>query len=305
MSRQLISFDWAIKRLLRNKANFGILEGFLSELLKSDITIVEILESETNKTSRDNRQSRVDIKVRDSKGDLILIEIQYSRELDYLFRIMFETAKCIAEHLKEGIAYSGAVKVISVSILYFDFCKGDDYIYYGTSHFYGVHSKTELALNPAQQKLFNLNSVSNIFPEHYIINIKNFNDIAVDTVDEWIYFLKNEKIKDNFSAKGLLEAKEKLNVLTLNESERADYEQYQKELHHQASNYESTYVIGRMEGQAIGEAKGVEKERLVQEQKRHQEKIDSAKKMLERGFAIDDITEFTGLSEAEIKTLTN
>ena len=32
MSRQLISFDWAIKRLLRNKANFGILEGFMSLL---------------------------------------------------------------------------------------------------------------------------------------------------------------------------------------------------------------------------------------------------------------------------------
>ena len=193
--------------------------------------------------------------------DLFLykIEIQYSRELDYLFRVMFETAKCIAEHLKEGIAYSGAVKVISVSILYFDFCKGDDYIYRGTTHFYGVHSKTELELNPAQQQLFNLESVSNIFPEHYIINIKNFNDIAVDTVDEWIYFLKNEKIKDNFSAKGLREAKEKLDILKLSKSERVDYELYQKELHHQASNYESTYVIGRMDGIEIGEAKGESK----------------------------------------------
>jgi len=35
--KNLIRFDWAIKRLLRNKANFGILEGFLSELLEEDI----------------------------------------------------------------------------------------------------------------------------------------------------------------------------------------------------------------------------------------------------------------------------
>jgi len=34
MSRHLISFDWALKRLLCSKANFDILEGFLSELLK-------------------------------------------------------------------------------------------------------------------------------------------------------------------------------------------------------------------------------------------------------------------------------
>ena len=47
--RKLITFDWAIKRLLRSKANFGILEGFLSELFKEDITILDVLESESNK----------------------------------------------------------------------------------------------------------------------------------------------------------------------------------------------------------------------------------------------------------------
>ena len=29
--RTYISFDWALKKLLRQKANFGILEGFLSD----------------------------------------------------------------------------------------------------------------------------------------------------------------------------------------------------------------------------------------------------------------------------------
>ena len=47
--RQLVSFDWAIKRLLRSKANFVVLEGFLSELLFDDIKILELLESESNK----------------------------------------------------------------------------------------------------------------------------------------------------------------------------------------------------------------------------------------------------------------
>ena len=43
-----IRFDWAIKRLLRNKANFGVLEGFLTVLLGEEIHILEILESEGN-----------------------------------------------------------------------------------------------------------------------------------------------------------------------------------------------------------------------------------------------------------------
>jgi hypothetical protein len=34
LRRALISFDWAIKRVMRKKTDFGILKGFLSELLK-------------------------------------------------------------------------------------------------------------------------------------------------------------------------------------------------------------------------------------------------------------------------------
>lgn len=46
-----IRFDWAAKRLLRNKANFGVLEGFLTVLLGENIRILEILESESNQLS--------------------------------------------------------------------------------------------------------------------------------------------------------------------------------------------------------------------------------------------------------------
>ena len=49
--RKLITFDWAMKRLVRSKANFEILEGSLSELLSEDIVILELLESESNKDS--------------------------------------------------------------------------------------------------------------------------------------------------------------------------------------------------------------------------------------------------------------
>jgi predicted transposase/invertase (TIGR01784 family) len=262
MSRKLISFDWAMKKLLRSKANFGILAGFLSELLFTDITIVEILESETNRETENNKQNRVDIKVRDADDQLILIEVQYSREQDYLFRTLFETSKCIAEHLEKNQTYDNVVKVISVSILYFDFCKGDDYIYHGTTEFVGMHNHTALQLNEAQKKLFSIETVVDIFPEHYIINIKNFDDVASDPLDEWIYFLKNEEIKDDFQAKGLLEAKEALDVLKLSKTEKAAFDAHQKQLRHDASNYTSTYILGRVEGKEegieIGKEEGIE-----------------------------------------------
>jgi len=67
-NKKHIRFDWAIKRLLRQKANFGILEGFLSELLKEDIRIIEILDSESNKETEEDKYNRVDILVKDSRG---------------------------------------------------------------------------------------------------------------------------------------------------------------------------------------------------------------------------------------------
>jgi hypothetical protein len=61
--KRLIRFDWAIKKLLRRKTNYGILEGFLSELLNFDVKIVKILESESNKEDQDDKYNRVDILV--------------------------------------------------------------------------------------------------------------------------------------------------------------------------------------------------------------------------------------------------
>jgi predicted transposase/invertase (TIGR01784 family) len=295
MSRKLISFDWAIKKLLRSKANFGILEGFLSELLFTDIQILELLESESDREHEKNKQNRVDIKVKDSDGQIILIEVQYSREQDYLLRILFSSAKCVTEHLDSGLNYSDVSKIISVSVLFFDFCKGGDYIYHGTTQFIGMHNHTELKLNEAQKQLFNSKSVADLFPEHYIINVKNFDDIASDSLDQWIYFLKNEEIKDDFNAKGLLEAKEKLDIIKLSTAEKAAYDSHLKVLRREASLYESTYVLGEIQGIE----KGIEQE----QQKQHQQACVSALKMLKKGIDIDDITEFTGLTADEVQAL--
>ncbi len=50
-----IRFDWAVKRLLRQKANFDVLEGFLTVLLGEEVKIIELLESESNQQSVDDK----------------------------------------------------------------------------------------------------------------------------------------------------------------------------------------------------------------------------------------------------------
>jgi len=285
MQRKLISFDWAIKRILRSKANFEILEGFLSELLKDDITILEVLESESNKDLKNDKFDRLDIKVKNQKKEIVLIEIQYDREMDYLQRILYASSKAITEHMKESDSYSKVTKIISISILYFNFGDGDDYIYKGTTNFIGLHKHTQLKLTEKQKELYKVDDVENIYPEYYLIKIKNFDDNAKDSLDEWINFLKNEEIPENPKAKGLLKAKETLDYLKMDDDERAEYERYQKSLHDQASAYESTYVIGGLEGEK-------------------RKAIEIAKKSLEQGLDLETIKIITGLTDTELANLT-
>ncbi len=100
--------------------------------------------------------------------------------------------------------------------------------------------------------VYKTDKVEMIYPEYYLIKVNNFNDIAKDSLDQWIYFLKNEDVKDNFKAKGLDKAKEVLDYLNYSEEEKREYEYYKESLHYQASMYESTYIVGRMEGKIEG-----------------------------------------------------
>ncbi|MDO9105275.1 MAG: Rpn family recombination-promoting nuclease/putative transposase [Methylovulum sp.] len=292
--RKLVTFDWAIKRLLRSKANFGILEGFLSELLKEDIIILDVLESESNKDYRLDKFNRVDLKVRNSKQDIVIIEIQYDREYDYLQRIFYGVSKSAIEHMEENKPYASITKVISINILYFDLGRGSDYIYKGTTRFVGLHDHDLLELNEKQKQLFKKDSIESLYPEYYLIKINRFNDIAKDTLDEWIYFLKNEEIKENFTAKGLKEVEEKLSIMKLPEDEQKAYEHYKDDLHYQASMFESSFGDGFHEGEAVGIKKGVE-----------QTKNEIALKLIQQDANIETIMAVTGLSLAAVERFIN
>lgn len=167
--KNLIRFDWAVKRLLRNKANFKVVEGFLSELLNEDIKIESILESESNQRYYDDKFNRFDEK-------------------------------------------------------------------------------------------------------------------AKDTLDEWIYYFKTNKIEENFTAKGLKEAKEILKEDNLPKKEISSYKRYLEDLRYQASMVWSMKI----------EAKDkIKKDR----------DFEIAKSIKADGFTSEIIKKHTGLSIEEIENL--
>ncbi len=226
MTKQLIRFDWAIKRLLRNKANFVVLEGFLSELLFDTIKIEQILESESNQETENDKFNRVDILTQNSKNEVIIIEIQSSYEIDFFHRMAYGVSKSITENLNIGQNYSEIKKVISINIVYFNLGQGQDYVYTGKTDFIGLHQNDKLGLTDKQKTTFLKNEISDIFPEYYLLKVNQFNDIAKDTLDEWIYFLKNSEVKDEFKAKGLKEAGEVLDIMRLPKDEEYGYNRY-------------------------------------------------------------------------------
>lgn len=286
--RKLVSFDWAIKYLLRNKANFKILEGFLSELLKTQIKIESILESEGNKNTFDNKGNQVDLLVQTGQNERVIIEVQCNSQWDYLSRILYSASKTINEHLKQGLDYYHVCKIISVNIVFFDLGEGKDYLYHGVTHFKGMHYQDELKLGVNERKLYGEHKTpTDIFPEYYIIKVNQFRESIKNKFDEWVYFLKNDCIKPEFEAQGIQMAAKALDVLKLPEAERLEYEQYQKNLHYQAS-MALPYDIGKKEG----------KKEVIQETVERM-----ARNLLQQGISVEVIATVTGLTSAAIRAL--
>ena len=269
-----VRFDWAIKRLLRQKANFNILEGFVSELLKDDISILEIIDTESNQETETDKYNRVDILVKDKKGEIIIIEIQNSYAIDYFLRILFGIAKAITEHMNVGDEWTEVKKVISINIVYFDLGRGKDYIYKGETKFFGIHHQDELQLSNAQKKLFKKEKIRDLYPEMYLIKVNNFDDIAKNTLDEWIYFLKNSEIKKDFTAKGLKEAEEVLKVANMEDEERREYQRFGE-------------VLSDRESQALSIK--MEIEMAIEKERKEQEK--AIKKIVENFLKFPNLTE--------------
>lgn len=295
---QLIRFDWAMKKILRHKANFDILEGFLSELLKENIKINRILESESNKEEENDKYNRVDIFVENERGELVIIEVQNTQEYDYFHRILFGTSKAITEYMKEGDKYAKVKKIISITIAYFDIGQGKDYIYHGTTNFVGIHKKDVLALSWRQKQLYHANTPAKLYPEYWLLKIGNFKNRINDKLDEWVYFLKNGEVLEGFDAKGLPEAKEKLNEMKLDETDLAAYRIYKRRMHDRASEEYNKELDVRF---AIEDAE--EKGKREAETKAAAEKEQMILEMYEDGMNIAKIAKFTQKTEAEVQQI--
>lgn len=303
-----IRFDWAIKRLLRQKANFDVLEGFLTVFIGEEVKIVEILESEGNQQTPDDKFNRVDIKARNSKGEIILVEVQNTSELYYLERILYGVAKAITEHIHLGDTYKEVKKVYSISILYFDIGKGADYLYVGQNKFIGVHTNDQLVITAKEKGALVQKSPAEIFPEYILVRVNEFDKVAVTPLEEWVAYLKSGVIKENTTAPGLQEARKKLQYYSMTDAERYAYDEHLNAVMIQndvlgnarEEGLAEGLAEGRAEGRAEGLAEGLAEGRA---EGRAEAKKDIVKSMLSNGLSVEQAAKYSGLTVEEVESI--
>lgn len=295
-SNQVIRFDWAMKRLLRNKANFGVLEGLLTTLLNEKITIQKLLESESNQEDEYDKYNRVDMLAENSKGELVLIEVQNNNEYAYFQRMLFGTSKLVTEYINRGEGYDKVRKVYSVNIVYFALGHGTDFVYHGKTEFRGIHNGDILELSPFQKQRFKVDAVSQLYPEYYILKVNDFNQVAKTPLEEWIYYLNTGNIPSDATAPGLEEARERLKLDSMTKDELSAYYRHLDNVVILRSNIQTERMEGMEEGMEKGLKKGREEGRLEANRKT----VRNLKKL---GATVEFISQATGLSKEDIEAL--
>ena len=290
--KRYIRFDWAMKRLLRDKANFAVLEGLLTTLLEQKITIRKLLESESNQEDEFDKHNRVDILTENDKGELFIIEVQNNNEYAYFQRMLFGVSKLVTEYINRGEGYENIRKIYSVNIVYFNLGNGTDIVYHGKTEFRGIHNGELLSLSPFQRQKFDANEVSDLYPEYYVLKVNDFNHWSKIPLEQWIYFLNTGEIPEEANAPGLPEAREKLKLERMSKAELAAYYKHLDNVVILRDNIVTARGEGRLEGIAEGRAEG-----------RAEEKMEIARSLKAQGVSIFIIQSCTGLTAEEIENL--
>nr|VFK10277.1 MAG: conserved hypothetical protein (putative transposase or invertase) [Candidatus Kentron sp. LPFa] len=291
-ARKIITFDWAIKTVLRDKANFDVLEGFLTALLQRKITILDMLESEGNQQIDTDKYNRVDLLARTGDDERIIVEVQYLPEKAYLKRLVYGAAKTIVENIKLGEPYEHVTKVYSVSLLHFHISRdNDDYIYHGRTEFTGLHTHRPAILKKSLIGEEVRINETNVFPEYYLIPLDAFQDIVRDDLDQWVYAFKNNEVPDEFTAPGIIALKDKFDYLKMDEGERRRFDRHMDYARSEWGMIEHARWEGREEGHREG-----------REQGSRQKAREIALALQRKGLSPAQISDLTGIPLQELQS---
>lgn len=274
--------DLVVKRIFGNENNPRILISFLNAVIKPKdlIQSVQIMNNDIDKESIEDKFSRLDIKAKTNKNELINIEIQIKDEHNMIKRSLYYWSKMFEGQLTEGQKYDTLAKTICINILNFKCLK--------TKEAHSIYRLKEINTN---EELTDLQEI------HFIELPKlPKNEEIKDVFDAWMEFIENpisNKLqKAEMTIQEIKEAKNELLRLSANDKERMKYEDRRAALLDKVSALENAEEKGIEIGKEIGKKEG-EKNKA----------IEVAKNSLKAGLDIDTISSITGLDKNEIEKL--
>ena len=291
MAKPLISFDYGIKYLLKDKGDYEIVEGFISALLVSEgykpIKIKALLESESNKESKHLKRSIADVIVEDEQGNNYIVEIDRSYTDLFLHKAIFNTSRLIIDHLGANQDYLKIKKVFHINLLYFSFENTKSPLHHGKVIFHEIDNKHSVDIHLVDRGM-HVFDVHNIFPEYFIISIPLFDDVIKAEIDEWLYLMKHSEVKEDFKSPYMKKVAERLSILTMTNQERETYDSYIMDSMKGRDYLISAEAKGRAEGKVEGRA---------------ERDIEIALNLLRQNLSLDVISSATGLSHDELTEL--
>ncbi|MCP5378348.1 MAG: Rpn family recombination-promoting nuclease/putative transposase [Rickettsiaceae bacterium] len=284
--KPLVSFDYGIKYLLRDKGDYAVVEGFISALLKTkgykDVKIVALLESKSNKEDSKSKRSLADLIVEDEDHHKYIIEIERNVKDSFIHKSLFNTSRLIVDNLAQREDYTQIIKIFHISLLYFAI--GNGAIYHGKTIIHEIETNEKLSVHIKNQQTGEIFDATDILPEYFYISIPQFNDRLEREIDDWLHVMKYDEIPKNYHSPYMVQVAEKLSILKMTPEERANYSYYQKKLYSDRDEL------------AAAEARGIEKGKT-------EEKMEIAGAMLLDGDTIEKISKITGLTVKEIEKL--
>ncbi|WP_367364038.1 Rpn family recombination-promoting nuclease/putative transposase [Candidatus Tisiphia endosymbiont of Nedyus quadrimaculatus] len=287
--KPLISFDYAIKYLLKDKGDYAIVEGFISALLKTkgykDVKIVALLETESNKEDSKSKRSLADVIVEDEDHHKYIIEIERNVKDSFIHKACFNTSRLIVDNLAQREDYTQIIKIFHISLLYFPIGNGNGVIYHGKTIIHEIETNERLNVHIKNMETSEVFDATDILPEYFYISVPLFNDRLEKEIDDWLHVMKYDEVPPHYHSPYMSQVADKLNILKMTKEERENYSYYQKKLYNDRDELQAA--------EARGEARGEAREKIV-----------IAKNLLKAGLSIDVIAESTGLSIEEIQKLT-
>lgn len=269
--------DIIFKAFFSRKGNEIFLIDFLESLLNIKIEKIKIKEEvNLEQLSVEEKGGRLDLQAKLNDGVIVNIELQMKNYFNIEERTTIYSSKVISRETERGSDYNDINKVIMINILGYNLLEFEEYI-----------SETVIVLDKHREYEM-LKGM-----KWYFIELPKFrkqNPNMNEKIDQWLSFIDDsnkEAVKMAENKNDVLKkARKELDYLTGDAAVRRMAELREK--------WEMDNVSIRKSAEKRGIEIGIK-----------EEKKEIAKKLLKRGLELQEISEITGLSENEIKKLTN